>query len=717
MPAAPAAVPQQAAGAILPAFMAPQGGGAIARMVSALYGQSVDRFRELATTDVTHMAQLYGNQEPTGTSMVFAHAMGVTTGPCAFLTILPVTPGNQPVVSVIHCVRQYIRSAADGTAATNDPLNNRTFVFMGDCFPPQLPAIKMEPSTGIIDYGQPMVMPVPNDGPLAIFYQGHGDEELVPRRTATTQQDIRQVIYLPVAWIPAFIDDLPPKIAWDRALALQALMAAGDRAAFQPLVDWTKAACLKKTAAAQSGSQLAIPWREVRTSQLFVGWATSQLANFYPGIYHATGAPPAPGGNPFAGFSAQALAQAIQQGMATGMAGMAQGMAALAPVQPASTAGSWTPLQQTAILKGCGLPQGSAWNHPDRPQIWEEYEAEGRTADGIGSVLRAALAPDYNDPAQDDVFPYISYQVAKDIKRCHFGGDQALTAETCDRGLLPIAVQPRSMGDRMSADADEEEYEEVSFKTSSDVRSKRQRQRKYQKAPGEYHGLVACLRAQVKVTELHFGPSPLATQLNEVHHIIKTQREFFEALLTPRDCAGIVWTVSLHTKAYYDRPYQNDGTVQPPQLFLLLAELRNHRFGVPVTMPPDIMAYQEGRITPHYSADTPASDGKFGESAPAVGRYRHTPDEIKAFLADIKTNVKNLTIAQLCAQAPQPVTTKEIILAPGHCVDWMALGSCKRSGCSYKHDQAVRAEPDKIKHFLKVIGPAVDNMKRKRKRT
>jgi hypothetical protein len=67
------------------------------------------------------------------------------------------------------------------------------------------------------------------------------------------------------------------------------------------------------------------------------------------------------------------------------------------------------------------------------------------------------------------VFPYISYQVAKDIKRCQFGRDQALAAKTCDRGLLPITVQPRSMGDRMIADADEEEYEEVSFKTSSNV--------------------------------------------------------------------------------------------------------------------------------------------------------------------------------------------------------------------------------------------------------
>jgi hypothetical protein len=217
MPAALVAGPPEAAGAILPAFMAPQGGGAIASMVSGLYGQSVDRFQDLARTDIGHMTQLYGDQEPTGTSMVFAHAMGVTTGPCAFLTVLPATPGNLPVVSVIHCVRQYIRPAADGTAATNNPLNNRTFAFMGDCFPPQLPTIMMDPSTGIIDYGQPTAMPVPNDVSLGTYYQGHGDKELAPQRTTTTQQAIRQVIYLPAAWLPSFIEDLPLKTAWERA--------------------------------------------------------------------------------------------------------------------------------------------------------------------------------------------------------------------------------------------------------------------------------------------------------------------------------------------------------------------------------------------------------------------------------------------------------------------------------------------------------------------
>jgi hypothetical protein len=434
--------------------------------------------------------------------------------------------------------------------------------------------------------------------------------------------------------------------------------------------------------------------------------ATGQLTNFYPGIYPTGGAPPGPAGNPFAGFSAAALTQAIQQGMSTGMAGMAgmaQGLVALAPLQTASTAGSWTPLQQAAIFKACRLPQGSAWNHPGRPHIWDEYEAEGRTSDAIGNALRAALALDYNDPAQDDVFPYIPHQVAKDIKRCQFGGDQALTAETCDRGLLPVAVQPRSIADRMIAYADEEEYDEVSFKTSSDVRSKRMKQRKYQKAPGEYHALVACLRAQCKVTEIHFGTSPLIVQLTEVHQLIKTQREFFEGILTPQDCASIIWTVSLHTKGYYDRPFQQDSTVQEPQLFLLLAELHNHRFGVPVTMPPDVVAYSKEEYAPsRQPPSTPSSDQHFGESSAAVGRHQHTPEEIKALLADVKSTHRNLTVAQLCFQAPQPVTTKDVILALGRCVDWMALGACKRSGCSYKHDHAVPSQGWQDKNLCQI---------------
>jgi hypothetical protein len=52
--------------------------------------------------------------------------------------------------------------------------------------------------------------------------------------------------------------------------------------------------------------------------------------------------------------------------------------------------------------------------------------------------------------------PTISPKAAKDVQRCAFGGEQALSGETCDRGILPISVQPRTMVDQIAAEADEE---------------------------------------------------------------------------------------------------------------------------------------------------------------------------------------------------------------------------------------------------------------------
>jgi hypothetical protein len=39
-----------------------------------------------------------------------------------------------------------------------------------------------------------------------------------------------------------------------------------------------------------------------------------------------------------------------------------------------------------------------------------------------------------------EIMPTISPEVAKDIQRCAFGGEQALSGETCDSGILPMSV-------------------------------------------------------------------------------------------------------------------------------------------------------------------------------------------------------------------------------------------------------------------------------------
>jgi hypothetical protein len=53
------------------------------------------------------------------------------------------------------------------------------------------------------------------------------------------------------------------------------------------------------------------------------------------------------------------------------------------------------------------------------------------------------------------------------------------------------------------------------------------------------------------------------------------------------------------------------------------------------------------------------------------------------------------------------VKASDIALAPGHCLDFTSFGVCRRKACSYKHDPTVRAEPDRIKTFVKAMTPLV----------
>jgi hypothetical protein len=114
-------LPPPGAGAIpLPAFMAPQGGDNNKNLVTALFGKDIGCLRELSIADMSLLVALYRTPEPQLTAQVMAHAIEIQSGPRSFLTILPTTPGNDPIVKVITGLRQYVCSATEGPAATKN---------------------------------------------------------------------------------------------------------------------------------------------------------------------------------------------------------------------------------------------------------------------------------------------------------------------------------------------------------------------------------------------------------------------------------------------------------------------------------------------------------------------------------------------------------------------------------------------------------------------
>jgi hypothetical protein len=166
------------------------------------------------------MTTLYRTQVPQGTTQVMLYTIGVQSAPCSSLLtgILPTTPGNNPIVKVITGLRQYVHPAMDGPAATDDPLNNRTFTLLGDSFQPQLPTIQLEPANGFVASGQLRNVAVPIDDSLNTYFTQRPDPFLTPRRTEVlVNVEVRRVLYLPTAWTPAFIDGVVPREAWTRA--------------------------------------------------------------------------------------------------------------------------------------------------------------------------------------------------------------------------------------------------------------------------------------------------------------------------------------------------------------------------------------------------------------------------------------------------------------------------------------------------------------------
>jgi hypothetical protein len=94
---------------------------------------------------------------------------------------------------------------------------------------------------------------------------------------------------------------------------------------------------------------------------------------------------------------------------------------------------------------------------------------------------------------------------------------------------LTMSVQPRTMVNQIAAEADEEENGELSFRTASDVRSRRDKAQRFRQSPKTYLGIMASLQAYDMVLEEVFtSDCPLIMQLRLVRLWLQHGRNYFE---------------------------------------------------------------------------------------------------------------------------------------------------------------------------------------------
>jgi hypothetical protein len=169
--------------------------------------------------------------DPTGSGLL-AHALGVQTGPCAFLAVIPAMAAGQTKIEVIHCTCQYIIPATQPNSVT-DPFQGRMIMFLGEITNNQLPIIFMEPPTGLHAYFASQQTPVPELVPLEAFYATHGSQDLLPSRTVAAHLadcPVRNLTFIPLPFIPAFIDGLLPWEAFIQATEIIQFLPMADRA-------------------------------------------------------------------------------------------------------------------------------------------------------------------------------------------------------------------------------------------------------------------------------------------------------------------------------------------------------------------------------------------------------------------------------------------------------------------------------------------------------
>jgi hypothetical protein len=679
-------------------------------------------------------------EKENGGSRLFNRAIAINSGSFAFLTVPTVHPGSECLVEVVHCTKEFILPLGH---ASKDDAVNQTIVFLGESQLQQLPKLLLQPSTGLNAAVIPSEAHIPSSDTLMAFYKAKDTEDtrctsLVPRRSGITtdKRPLPRWMFIPTAFVPWLIEGLPPRTACDRLRVLIGKLPPSLLAMFGPLMRWSRAACMQQggTGPQRASSQMTIKWRAPRMTASLTNWAVRQMRSHYPEIYEAAtvgpAAPPATNGN---AFDSTTIREAIRDGISAGATNMA---AVMRPLEEGrARKDKWSELQKEAVLKSCGYPSSTDWDFEARPTIWEVYEEEGCKPQDIIRVFRKEFNPDADDVTTDIIEPFITLHLAKDIRQCSFEHDGTLTYDNCDRGIVPLAVLPRTAQEQSAILEDEEVYDEVNIRTEEVVRARSQRAQP-KKAPRDLAGLVTALRAYLRVVEVHFGPlCSLRTQVRQLVRLLQHRRREWELFMTSKTCALVIWHVTMKARQFFKAPYDDAGNPPKASLLYLITQLENMQEPSAMNMPLALIdrpaAAASVRI-PAY-ATMGAEDQLFGgdgastltggtrESSVAANTADtfvdivHKNSGVEPRFRDLFQTVKGyypfFRMGRVCQHSKDPpFRLRDIIIKDDHCLDYMVVGHCRNPKCAFQHTTGCKPDEASVPNFLEKVVPVLAAM-------
>jgi hypothetical protein len=234
---------------------------------------NVARFCKITTSEMMTIQEIIASQpQSLGKSTLLNVALNTETGPCGFITLLPVLSDEPQKVAVVHALQQCHRWP-------------EVYAFIGNTQPPRLPTIKMEPPNGMEIYLKQTHKTYRDKHQVETFYRSNPEDTLLPNEGKRIKRRMGSLIYIPTVWVPAFTEPLLPNQARKRVIELCHMMPESSQYLFDEIREWmTTAACTEVgDDGPDSGSSiLTIPWRNVPIEHQFLLWAEGELVKLYP---------------------------------------------------------------------------------------------------------------------------------------------------------------------------------------------------------------------------------------------------------------------------------------------------------------------------------------------------------------------------------------------------------------------------------------------------
>jgi hypothetical protein len=251
----------------LPSYLVPDpdNGETVSSWIASMYSfTNVARFCEITTSEMMTIQEIIASQpQSIGKSTLLNVALNTETGPCGFLTLLPVLSDEPQKVADVHALRQCHRCP-------------EVYAFIGNTQPPRLATIKMEPPNGMELYLKQTHKTYRDKHQVDTFYRSNPERIRYFRMKAKESREGWEVFfYIPTVWVPAFTEPLLPNQARKRVIELCHMMPESSRYLFDEIREWMTAACTEQGGdGPDSGSSiLTIPWRNVSIEHQFLLWA------------------------------------------------------------------------------------------------------------------------------------------------------------------------------------------------------------------------------------------------------------------------------------------------------------------------------------------------------------------------------------------------------------------------------------------------------------